>query len=61
MKINILTLLHSHVYVGYKLNPALRIFAYIYGNLAKFLKLDKNFAPTGSEKGYFDESFERML
>ena len=44
---------------GIKLNPALRIFAYIYGNLARFLKLDKNFAPTRSEKGYFDESFEK--
>ena len=44
---------------GIKLNPALRIFAYIYGNLARFLKLDKNFAPTRSEKGYFDESFKK--
>ena len=44
---------------GIKLNPALRIFAYIYGNVARILKLDKNFAPTRSEKGYFDESFEK--
>ena len=44
---------------GIKLSPALRIFAYIYGNLARFLKLDKNFAPTRNEKGYFDESFEK--
>ena len=35
---------------GIKLNPALRIFAYIYGNLARILKMDKNFAPTRSGK-----------
>ena len=42
---------------GIKLSPALRIFAFFYGNLAKILKIDKNFAPSTSEKGYFDESF----
>ena len=42
---------------GIKLSPALRIFAFFYGNLAKTLKIDKNFAPSTSEKGYFDESF----
>ena len=44
---------------GIKLNPALRIFAYIYGNLARILKMDKNFAPTRSEKGYIDEHFDK--
>ena len=42
---------------GIKLSPALRIFAFFYGNLAKILKIDKNFAPSTSEKGYFDENF----
>ena len=42
---------------GIKLSPALRIFAFFYGNLSKLLKIDKNFAPSTSEKGYFDESF----
>ena len=42
---------------GIKLSPALRIFAFFYGNLSKLLKADKNFAPSTSEKGYFDESF----
>ena len=44
---------------GIKLSPVLRIFAYIYGSLARVFKFDKNFAPTRSEKGYFDESFEK--
>lgn len=44
---------------GIKLSPALRIFAFIYGNLARILKFDKNFAPTRNEKGYLDESFEK--
>ena len=42
---------------GIKLSPALRIYAFFYGNLSKLLKIDKNFAPSTSEKGYFDESF----
>jgi len=42
---------------GIKLSPALRIFAFFYGSLAKILKIDKNFAPSTSEKGYFDENF----
>jgi len=44
---------------GIKLSPPLRIFAYIYGNLARILKIDENFAPTRSEKGYLDGNFNK--
>ena len=44
---------------GIKLSPALRVFAHLYGNLARILKIDENFAPTRSEKGYLDGSFDK--